>query len=146
MSDKGMIDKAQGLIDWAKQNTMLAGIVITIIPAVGTFGYHTITKANEIIAMYEEFGDVSAKASKAVREVEYLKERSAQQQETIIKLQERLSDALLNSKEAKTMSESTQREVKSLAQSQEVQLKSLGDSVKSELNAIKRATSNRLGQ
>lgn len=149
MSDLDKLDKVQGFVDkwvnWAKQNTMIAGIVITGIPAVGAFGYNVITKANEIIGMYNEFNDVSGNASKALRKVEVLEEKVASQQEAIIKMQERLSDALLNSREAKTMAESTQREIKSLARAQETELKAMSESVRSELNSIKRATTNRLG-
>jgi DNA-binding NtrC family response regulator len=54
MSDLDKLDKVQGFVDkwvtWAKQNTMIAGIVITGIPAVGAFGYNVITKDIEIIA------------------------------------------------------------------------------------------------
>lgn len=149
MSDLDKLDKVQGFVDkwvnWAKQNTMIAGIVITGIPAVGAFGYNVITKANEVIGMYNDFSDVSGNASKALRKVEVLEEKVASQQEAIIKMQERLSDALLNSREAKTMAESTQREIKSLARAQETELKAMTESVRSELNSIKRATTNRLG-
>jgi hypothetical protein len=149
MSDLDKLDKVQGFVNkwvnWAKQNTMIAGIVITGIPAVGAFGYNVITKANEIIGMYNEFNDVAGNASKALRKVEVLEEKVANQQEAIIKMQERLSDALLNSREAKTMAESTQREIKSLARAQETELKAMTESVRSELNSIKRATTNRLG-
>lgn len=149
MSDLDKLDKVQGFVDkwvnWAKQNTMIAGIVITGIPAVGAFGYNVITKANEIIGMYNDFNDVQGNASKALRKVEVLEEKVANQQEAIIKMQERLSDALLNSREAKTMAESTQREIKSLARAQETELKAMTESVRSELNSIKRATTNRLG-
>lgn len=149
MSDLDKLDKVQGFVEkwvnWAKQNTMIAGIVITGIPAVGAFGYNVITKANEVISMYNDFSDVAGNASKALRKVEVLEEKVANQQEAIIKMQERLSDALLNSREAKTMAESTQREIKSLARAQETELKAMVESVRSELNSIKRATTNRLG-
>jgi hypothetical protein len=63
MSDLKKIEAATGklqkLLDWAKQNTMLAGIVITVLPAFASGGYITITKANEIIGMYNDFSDVA---------------------------------------------------------------------------------------
>jgi DNA-binding NarL/FixJ family response regulator len=116
---------------------MLVGILITVIPAVAVGGYNVITKANEIISMYEEFNDVAGNASKALRKVESLEEKSSSQQESIIKMQERLSDTMLNAREAKTVAESTQKEVRSLARAQEVELKAMNDSVRSELNSIK---------
>ena len=138
-------NKLQGILDWAKQNTMLAGIVITIIPAVASGGYMVITKANEIIAMYNEFNDVAGNASSALRKSEALAEKVANQQESIIKMQERLSDTMLNAREAKTVAESTQKEVRSLARAQEVELKAMNDSMRAELNAVKKASTNRLG-
>lgn len=149
MSDLDKLDKVQGFVDkwvkWAKQNTMIAGILITGIPAIGAFSYQAITKFNEVKSMYQDFDSVSSNASTSKRKVEALEEKVANQQEAIIKMQERLSDALLNSREAKTMSDSTQREIKSLARAQETELKAMTESVRSELNSIKRATTNRLG-
>ena len=46
---------------------------------------------------------------------------------------------------SKTVAESTQKEVRSLARAQEVELKALNDSMNAQLNAIKKATTNRLG-
>ncbi len=90
MSDLEKIEaatgKIQGVLDWAKQNTMLAGILITIIPAVASGGYMVITKANEIIAMYNDFGDVASDASAAKRKVIALEEKVAEQREVIAKL------------------------------------------------------------
>ena len=37
-------NKIQNLLDWAKQNTMMVGILITVIPAILVFGYNSITK------------------------------------------------------------------------------------------------------
>jgi hypothetical protein len=138
-------DKVNGLLDWAKQNTMLVGILITVVPAIGLFGYNAITKYNEVKSMYESYDSTASSASKAIRKIEILEEKVAAQQETIIKLQERASDALLNAREAKTVADSTQKEVRSLARAQEVELKAVNDSMNTQLNAIKRATTNRLG-
>ena len=149
MSDLEKLDKVQGFVEkwvtWAKQNTMIAGIVITGIPAVLGAGYAGITKFNEVKDMYEGYSDTSSAAFSAKRKVEILEEKVAAQQEAIIKLQERSSDALLNAREAKTVAESTQKEVRSLARAQEVELKALNDSMNAQLNAIKKATTNRLG-
>jgi hypothetical protein len=138
-------NKIQGLLDWAKQNTMLVGILITVIPAILVFGYNSITKFNEIKDMYESYSDTSSTAASADRKVKVLEERVAAQQEAIMKLQDRSSDALLNAREAKTVAESTQKEVRSLARAQEVELRSVNDSMNAQLNAIKKATTNRLG-
>ena len=150
MSDLDKLDKVQGFVEkwvnWAKQNTMIAGILITGIPAIGAFSYQAITKFNEVKSMYEDFDSVSGNASSAKRKVEALEEKVAEQREMITKLQERSSEALINAREAKLMAESTQKEVRSLARAQETELKAMTEAMRSELNSIKRATTNRLGQ
>ena len=149
MSDLEKIEAATGklqkLLDWAKQNTMLAGIVITIIPAVATFGYHTITRANEVIGMYNDFSEVAATASAAKRKADALEEKVAEQRETIAKMQERLADALMASREAKIVAESTQKELRSGLSAQKVELEVTSSTLRSEMNTLKRATTNRLG-
>lgn len=150
MSDLKKIEAATGklqkLLDWAKQNTMLAGIVITVLPAIASGGYITITKANEIIGMYNDFSDVAADAATAKRKVIALEEKVLEQRETITKLQERSSDALVNAREAKIVSESVQKELRAGLSAQKVELEVTTSSLRSEMNSLKRATTNRLGQ
>jgi hypothetical protein len=150
MSDLNKIEAATGklqkLLDWAKQNTMLAGIVITVLPAIASGGYITITKANEIIGMYNEFSDVASNASAAKRKVEALEEKVLEQRETITKLQERSSDALINAREAKIVSESVQKELRAGLAAQKTELDVTSSTLRSEMNTLKRATTNRLGQ
>lgn len=138
-------DKVQGLLNWAKQNTMLAGIVITIIPAVGTFGYHVITSANELIGMYNDFGDVASDAASAKRKVIALEEKVNEQREVIAKLQDRTSDATINAREAKVVSESVQKELRAGLAAQKVELEVTSGALRSEMNTLKRVTTNRLG-
>jgi hypothetical protein len=149
MSDLKKIEaatgKLQGILDWAKQNTMLAGIVITVLPAIASGGYITITKANEIIGMYNEFSDVASNASSAKRKVEALEEKVLEQRETITKLQERSSDALINAREAKIVSESVQKELRAGLSAQKTELDVTSSTLRSEMNTLKRASTNRLG-
>jgi hypothetical protein len=149
MSDLDKIEAATGkiqkVLDWAKQNTMLAGIVITIVPAVATFGYHTITKANELIGMYNDFSDVASTASSAKRRVETLEEKVQEQRETIIKLQERLGEAVMAAREAKIVSESNQKELRAGLAAQKVELDVTANTLKQEMNTLRRASTNRLG-
>jgi len=139
-------NKLQNLIDWAKQNTMLVGILITVVPAIFVAGYQGITKFNEVKAMYEDFDSVSSNASVSKRKVEALEEKVMEQRETIIKLQERLAEALMASREAKIVSESVQKELRAGLTAQKVELDSTAASLKSEMNSLKRASTNRLGQ
>jgi hypothetical protein len=172
MSDRQKIEaatgKLQGLLDWAKQNTMLAGIVITVLPAIASGGYITITKANEIIAMYNDFSTVATNASSAKSKAEAVEAkllaridtledkltekmgvfdtRQSEMRDSLAKLQDRASDATINAREAKVMAESTQKELRSGLSAQKTELDVTSSTLRSEMNTLKRATTNRLGQ
>lgn len=147
--DTEKIDNIQGginkYLDWAKNNTILVGLLVTGLPAFATFSYNAITELNKAKEALSAFTEIVDEFPSVKRKADSLQERVNAQQETINKLQDRLADAYITAKESKTVSESTQKEVRSLATSQEVQLKSLNDAMRMELNAIKRANTNRLG-
>jgi len=149
MSDLDKLDKVQGFVDkwvtWAKQNTMIAGIVITGIPAILGAGYAGITKFNEVKAMYEDFDSVSGAAYASKRKVEALEEKVQELRETTIKLQERLNYAVMDAREAKIVAESVQKELRAGMAAQKVELEVTSNSLRSEMNSLKRATTNRLG-
>ena len=149
MSDLDKLDKVQGFVEkwvtWAKQNTMVAGIVITGIPAILGAGYVGITKFNEVKAMYEDFDSVSGAAYGSKRKVEALEEKVQELRETNIKLQERLNYAVMDAREAKVVSESVQKELRAGLSAQKVELEITASSLRSEMNTLKRATTNRLG-
>ena len=128
------------------RSTMIAGIALTGIPVVLGAGYTGITKFNEVKAMYEGFDDVSSTAFSAKRKVESLEEKVAELRETNIKLQERLAEAVMSAREAKIVSESNQKELRAGLSAQKVELEVTANSLKQEMNAVKRATTNRLGQ
>ena len=150
MSDLDKLDKVQGFVDkwvtWAKQNTMIAGIVITGIPAILGAGYAGITKFNEVKAMYEDFDSVSGAAYASKRKVEALEEKVQELRETTIKLQERLNYAVMDAREAKVVAESVQKELRAGMSAQKVELEVTSSALRSEMNSLKRATTNRLGQ
>ena len=79
MSDLDKLDKVQNFVqkwvDWAKQNTMVAGFIIAGIPAILGAGYTGITKFNEVKDMYEGYSDTSSAAFAAKRKVEALEEK-----------------------------------------------------------------------
>ena len=150
MSDLEKLDKVQGFVEkwvnWAKQNTMVAGFIIAGVPAIGGFGYTAITKFNEVKDMYESFSDVAADASASKRKVVALEEKVAEMRETITKLQERTADATINSREAKVMAESTQKELRSGLAAQKTELDVTTTTLRREMDSVRRATTNRLGQ
>ena len=150
MSDLDKLDKVQGFVqkwvDWAKQNTMIAGFIITGVPVILGAGYTGITKFNEVKDMYEGYSDTSSAAFAAKRKVEALEEKVQEQRETILKLQERLAEAVMAAREAKIVSESNQKELRAGLAAQKIELEVTANSLKSEMNAVKRASTNRLGQ
>jgi Fe-S cluster assembly scaffold protein SufB len=150
MSDLDKLDGIKGFVekwvDWAKQNTMIAGFIMMGVPAILGAGYTGITKFNEVKEMYESYSDTASDASSAKRKVLALEEKVTEQRETIIKLQERLAEALMSAREAKIVSESVQKELRAGLAAQKVELDSTTQALKSEMNTLKRATTNRLGQ
>ena len=149
MSDLDKLDKVQGFVDkwvtWAKQNTMLAGFIITGVPALLGAGYTGVTMFNEVKGMFQDFSEVASAASSAKRRVGDLEEKVAELRETNIKLQERLAEAVMASREAKIVSESNQKELRAGLAAQKVELEVTANSLKSDMNSLKRATTNRLG-
>lgn len=140
------LDDIKSVLDSLKANPMaIWGLVFASIGTIATVTYNGITYYNEMKGMVTGYADTDSTASAAKRKADILEEKLNAQQEAIIKLQERASDALINAREAKLSSESTQREIRSLAKAQETQLQSMNDAMRAELNAIKRATGNRLG-
>lgn len=149
MSDLEKLDKVQGFVEkwvtWAKQNTMIAGFIITGVPVILGAGYTGITKFNEVKEMYEGYSDTASDASSAKRKVLALEEKVTEQRETIIKLQERLAEAVMAAREAKIVSESNQKELRAGLAAQKVELEVTSGALRSEMNTLKRATTNRLG-
>ena len=150
MSDLEKLDQVQGFVDkwvtWAKQNTMVAGFIIAGVPAILGAGYTGITKFNEVKEMYEGYSDTASSASSAERKVKILEEKVADQREVIAKMQERLAEALMASREAKIVAESAQKELRAGLSAQKVELEVTSGALRSEMNTLKRATTNRLGQ
>jgi len=134
------------LFESIKENpTVIWGIVFASLGTIATVSYQGITKYNEVTAIISGYDDTSSTAADAKRKVDNLVERVNAQQETIMKLQEKTSDALLNAREAKITAESTQKEARSAAIAQKTELDATTLALRSEMNSIKRATTNRLG-
>jgi hypothetical protein len=116
-----------------------------VVPSVLTFGYYAITELNKAIEIRDNFTQVAEDAALAKRKVLVLEEKLSEQRETIAKLQDRTSDATINSREAKIVAESTQKELRSGLAAQKVELDVTTSTLRSEMNTLKRATTNRLG-
>ena len=146
MSDLDKLDKLESAIKFVKENSVVVGFVLAAVPVIGGGFYTAITELNkakdalsQFTEIVDEFGTLKSKVSTIEKDNTYLKERLQSQAEQIGKAQDRLTDAVLDSKQAKAKADTVER-----VTTQE--LKILGDAMRSELNAIKRASTNRLGQ
>ena len=128
-----------------KKNPILWGFLFTGVPAVFSGGYYAITELNKAIAIRDNFSKVAEESSYAKRKADQLEEKVQEQRETILKLQERLAEAVMAAREAKIVSESNQKELRAGLSAQKVELEVTSSTLRSEMNTLKRATTNRLG-
>jgi len=126
--------------------TVIIGLVFASIGTIASGSYVIITKYNEIDGIVTGYAETQAQASKAVREIEYLKERVSSQAETIMKLQEKAGDGFMIAREAKVIADSTQKEARSGIAGIKSELDVQNNAIRSEMNAIRRANVNPLGR
>jgi hypothetical protein len=126
--------------------TVIIGLVFASIGTIASGSYVVITKYNEIDGIVTGYAETQAQASKAVRDIEYLKERVNSQAETIMKLQEKAGDGYMLAREAKVVADSTQKEARSGIAGIKSELDIQNNSLRSEMQAIRRATVNPLGK
>lgn len=157
MSDLDKLDKIQGsvnkYVDWAKQNAILVGVLTTFVPAVFVGGYQAITelnKAKDALAQFKDMVDSYGEIQADLKAVKYanesLRERVISQADTLSKVQEKASDAILDARVAKNVAESADKNTKSQLSAIRVEVQSSLDAVKTEMNTLKRATTNPLGR
>jgi hypothetical protein len=141
------LDEIKEILNSLKNNPMaIYGIVFASIGTIASASYVGITQYNKVASILESFDDTAGTASSAKRKTEVLEEKVNNQQESIIKIQEKLSDALINAREAKVLAESATKEARSSANATKVELQIQTEMLRSEMNTLKRATTNRLGQ
>jgi len=134
------------LFESIKDNpTVIWGIIFASLGTIASVSYVGITKYNEVNAIISGYDDTSSDAATAKRKVESLEKQMAEQRETVMKMQERLADTMINAREAKIIAESTQKEARASASATATQLEVTTSTLRSEMNSIKRATTNRLG-
>lgn len=150
MSDTEKLDSVQDkinkAIEFAKQNAMVVSFVVGAVPVIGGAFYTGITELNKAKDDLAAFHDIVEQFPGVQRKAEAATAKVQEQQEQIIKLQERLSDAYINSREAKVMAEATQREARAAAAASKTEIESSVSSLRTEMNTLKRATSNPLGK
>jgi predicted RNase H-like nuclease (RuvC/YqgF family) len=145
MSDLQKLDKIEAAIKFARENAIVLGFLGTAVPFIFGLGYTAITeinKAKDALSQFtdivEQFSEYKSKVATLERENAALKERLSQTNESVANTQMRLSDAYINAKEAKTKSDQVERTTTR-------ELEVLGQALKTEIQAVRRATSNRLG-
>jgi chromosome segregation ATPase len=145
MSDLQKLDKIEAAIKFARENAIVLGFLGTAVPFIFGLGYTAITeinKAKDALSQFtdivEQFSEYKSKVATLERENAALKERLNQTNESVANTQMRLSDAYINAKEAKTKSDQVERTTTR-------ELEVLGQALKTEIQAVRRATSNRLG-
>jgi hypothetical protein len=141
------LDEIKDMLNSIKNNPMaIYGIVFASIGTIASASYVGITKYNEVNAIISGYDGTSSDAAAAKRKVEALELKVNEQRETVMKLQERLADAMINAREAKITAESATKETRASANATKVELQIQTEMLRSEMNTLKRATTNRLGQ
>lgn len=145
MSDSDKLDKLESAIKFARENAVVLGFLGTAVPFVFGLGYTAITELNkakdalsQFTEIVEQFSEYKSKVNSLEKENANLKERLNQTNEALGNTQLRLSDAYINAKEAKTKSDQVERTTTR-------ELEVLGQALKSEIQAVRRASTNRLG-
>ena len=145
MSDSDKLDKIESAIKFARENAIVLGFLGTAVPFIFGLGYTAITEINkakdalsQFTEIVEQFSEYKSKVATLERDNASLKERLNQTNEAVASTQMRLSDAYINAKEAKTKSDQVERTTTR-------ELEVLGQALKSEIQAVRRASTNRLG-
>ena len=149
-------------------------IVCSSVPAILGAGYIGVTKYNQVITIIETNDakeqsisdlktqvatlqkdsvafkkemDIVLKSSndRLNEQMSNLKSKFDAQMESVIKLQDKTSDALMQAREGKVVSESNQKELRSQLISIRAEVNASLDAVRTEIQAMKKATSNPLG-
>ena len=152
MSDLDKIDKLEKAIKFVKENSVVVGFVLAAVPIIGGAFYTGITELNkakdalsQFTEMTEGYSELKSKVKALETANENLKERLNNVAEGVIKVQDRTSEALLAGRQGQTIAESTQKETRAQIVSIKAEVQSALDAVKIEMNAIRKATTNRLG-
>lgn len=146
MSDLDKLDKIESAIKFIKENSVVVGFVLAAVPVIGGGFYTAITELNkakdalsQFTEIVDQFGDYKSRVKTLEAENANLKERLNKTNEALASTQMRLSDAYINAKEANTKATQVERTTTR-------ELEVLGQALKTEIQAVKRATTNRLGQ
>jgi hypothetical protein len=157
----------------SKNPQVALGLLIAGLPAIFGAGYLGVTKYNQVISIIEtddakekaiadlkqRYSDIAKEFQafqksldfklttadrRFVEQIDGVKTRVESLGDSMIKLQDRTSEALMAARESKTISESSQKEVRSQLTLIRAEVQASLDAVKAEMNALKRASTNPL--
>jgi len=98
----------------------------------------------DTIEATESLGNMKSDINELKLQLDSIKERQLESLDANIRLQEKAADAYVLSKEASTISKSTQRELEATSNNLKSEVSTMIKSVEEKLDIIKRATTNPL--
>jgi hypothetical protein len=141
--------------------TMIITVLLATISAIGSGGYYGVTLYNramtaiESVENYQPYDDkeLQSKVLTLETEMKAVKERQLSAADNLMKISEKLIDAVALARESQSTaasavanSESVNREVQTRLAALKTELESTSASLKNEMSGLKRATSNPLGR
>lgn len=111
---------------------MILGIILTVLPIIGGSAYLVITKYNQVDSVINDFDPAKIQALEL--QLKAQQERIASLQDASIRMQEKSSDALASSREAQALAKGNTMEINAAITSMQEQMK-----------ALRKATTNPLG-
>ena len=116
---------------------MMLGLILTALPIIGGGAYLAITRYNEAVSAIEEvkgLSDMKSQITTLELQVKTQQDRIAALQDASIRMQEKSSDALASSREAQALAKGNTQEINAAITSMQEQMK-----------ALRKATTNPLG-
>jgi hypothetical protein len=141
--------------------TMMITVLLGVISALGSGGYYGVTLYNramtaiESVESYQPYDDkeLQSKVLTLETEMKAVKERQLSAADNLMKISEKLIDAVALARESQSTaasavanSESVNREVQTRLAALKTELESTAASLKNEMAGLKKATSNPLGR
>jgi predicted nucleic acid-binding Zn-ribbon protein len=141
--------------------TMIIGVLLATISAIGSGGYYGVTLYNralsaiESVEGYQPYDDkeLQSKVLTLETEMRAVKERQLSAADNLMKISEKLIDAVALARESQSTaasavanSESVNREVQTRLAALKTELESTAAALKNEMAGLKKATSNPLGR
>lgn len=126
---------------------MISKIIIILFPIVLGSGYAGVTFWNKMLKTIEAsegLSDIKQDIKELKLQVSAIKERQLEGLNANVRLQEKVADAYVLSKESSAISQSTQRELKASTEAIKSEVETMIKSVEDKLDVIKRATTNPL--